>query len=95
MTTPIKVEQVDREAAIEQLSGMSAYWCTEMREGRSDGNPVVQSYARHRIAAEAKAFEEAARIAEGFSERGKHWLTQRVANDIATAIRSRMETDND
>jgi hypothetical protein len=59
VTEAVEVEQIDRDAAadytVEQL-GEHDYLealLADMREGRADGSKLVQSFARHRIAARA------------------------------------------
>jgi len=71
MTTPIKVEQVDRDAAADLYLAIFAEDAdmasiVRCRNGGADHGPGVQTFARHRIAAEAKTREEDARMREGW-----------------------------
>lgn len=91
--TPIKVEQVtqadrDLRDALEHCAHMDKLGNGFLTD---DALPIL---AAARIAAEAKTFEEAARIAKGYVAKHNAWNTPAlyIADSIATAIC--METDN-
>jgi hypothetical protein len=63
----VPVEQVDRDAAaalIWKLNWYSAEKRDIIRDGKNDTHPVVEAFARHRLAAISLTLEEAARVAD-------------------------------
>jgi len=97
MTTPSKVEQVDIDLAKRIIADAQLKLVCMKPEYDAVDNAAAW-IASHRIAAEAKTREEDARIADDRrkAERAKGNFAQaHVCDDIATAIRSRMETDNE
>jgi len=70
MTTPIKVEQADRDAAADlaMLVNRTISEAHNIRKGRADHDVLVQTCAGIRIAAEAKTREEDARIARSYEQ---------------------------
>jgi hypothetical protein len=80
------VEQVDRDAAAEQYLEMLPFSTEEgakfIRNGKNDELPLVQAFAAHRIAAEARGKEAAARIAsEHAATWGKRWREKEDEGD--------------
>jgi len=60
------VEQEDRDAAADYAfkHDNSVWWMPEaIRDGQEDDGPLVQAFKSHRIAAEARGMEKAAKIA--------------------------------
>lgn len=98
MKTPIKVEQVDELAAASVNPAIVGFG------GATGYRYLCEAFAKARIAAEAKAFEEAARAildvrarnAGNFDRTGAAWEAyDRAVLDCHEAIRSRIpETAN-
>lgn len=65
----VEVTQEDREAAAKwaKMQGRPQQ-AANMRRGSCDSAPLVQAFARHRIAAENAKLEEAAEVAEKWIE---------------------------
>lgn len=79
----VEVTQGDRDAAASTYTGMTRH---NVLSGGRDEYPLVQAFARHRLAARREAIEEAAGVAlEQRCERGTPWDRACVA--IAAAIR--------
>jgi hypothetical protein len=97
MTAPVKVEQCDREAA--NIGICSPH---KILSGELDAHSLVQSFARHRIAAVEQEREECARLVEKGLELGYDGsdLTgferpNCSIRHIASAIRSRLGEEKD
>jgi hypothetical protein len=92
MTDKVEVIQEDREAAAAILIGLglaSPRRIANLRKGGWDDDGVVQECARHRLAAEARAFEAGARAMQIAAIRratcggvGTRDLEQIIADDI-------------
>lgn len=86
----IEVTQADREAAAKwaKMQGRPQQ-AANMRRGSCDSAPLVQAFARHRIAARDAALEEAAKVAEKWIEPVMATPHENATyRSIATAIRA-------
>lgn len=86
----VEVTQADREAAAKwaKMQGRPQQ-AANMRRGSCDSAPLVQAFARHRIAAENAALEEAAKVAEKWIEPVMATPHENATyRSIATAIRA-------
>jgi len=86
----VEVRQEDREAAAKwaKMQGRPQQ-AANMRRGSCDSAPLVQAFARHRIAAENAALERAAKVAEKWIEPVMATPHENATyRSIATAIRA-------
>lgn len=92
----VEVRQEDREAAAKwaKMQGRPQQ-AANMRRGSCDSAPLVQAFARHRIAAENAALERAAEVADELggvrpktADQEPFRAQHTRANTIATAIRA-------
>lgn len=60
------VIQVDRDTAADvvRAMGFSPDLASDVRDGHKDYTPIVQAFARHRIASERAVLEQAAKVAD-------------------------------
>lgn len=85
----VEVTQDDRDAAASSLGWKSVQFLREIRAGDHDSTDLVQAFARHRIAAENAALEEAAKVAEKWIEPVMATPHENATyRSIATAIRA-------
>lgn len=90
------VEQVDRDAAAE-VAPNNESWGVLVRGGALDDDPIVQLFAAHRIAAEARGKEAAARIAEETFIGATYEQVPnavKIREEIADAIRASIGQEN-
>lgn len=98
-TTPatVPVIQADREAAAEAyLCLCPAILCEAIKSGAVDSHTFVQSFARHRLAAEKEALERAAKVADEYRRDIEDDFDagyEHACDRIATAIRALIPTE--